>query len=436
MSFADFLSYTWGAIVFLTMISILVAAHEYGHYFFARLFGMGVEEFAIGMGKKLNIWRKTTHDIPVAADYVHDTSAVSQGSVLEGGSVVRSDSQVIQTTTGKVLRETTEFTLRMLPIGGFVRIKGMAPQEDGTETTVPGGFYSKPPWQRLVVLFAGPLASVASGVIVLALLYMFHGQEKPVNRPIFGAIGKGGVAQKADLADGDRILKIDGKSIDTFGQMVQIVSNSPGKKLEFTILKKGATKPVVATLTPEAKEGVRMDENLEIVENNVVLGRIGVSPQFDTVKLGPAAAFKEACSAPADAVKGLARIVVKPARLQEEAGGAITMARATYAATMAGPPYVIWLACMLSISVGIFNLLPFPPLDGGQMLIAFAELLRRGRRLSLQVQNALMSAGLAVVLLLTVTVLVIDIRRVAKPSPSSKSVGTTPDKEPAKSPGK
>jgi membrane-associated protease RseP (regulator of RpoE activity) len=91
------------------------------------------------------------------------------------------------------------------------------------------------------------------------------------------------------------------------------------------------------------------------------------------------------------------------------------MVAATYEATKQGAATVIGLAALLSISVGIFNLLPFPPLDGGQMLIAFAELLRRGRRLSIQVQQALMSGGLAVVLLLTVVVLFIDIQRFTNP---------------------
>src|SRR5207302_10904574 len=113
------------------------AAHEYGHYLFARIFGMGVEEFAIGMGKKLLVWRRKTYPV---------------------GNVEPSGEEAI--TQPPQATETTEFTIRAWPVGGFVRIKGMVPEEDGSEIRIPGGFYSKAPWKRLIVLFAGPLFSV------------------------------------------------------------------------------------------------------------------------------------------------------------------------------------------------------------------------------------------------------------------------------------
>src|SRR5579862_8513403 len=96
MSIASIFSDLRTAVVFLAMISVLVAAHEYGHYVFARLFGMGVEEFAIGMGKKLKVWRRKTYRTPVASGYVHDPSAVSAGLNFEGGSVAKSDSKLIE----------------------------------------------------------------------------------------------------------------------------------------------------------------------------------------------------------------------------------------------------------------------------------------------------------------------------------------------------
>src|SRR3954462_12648190 len=99
---ANLPSYLLTAVVFLVMISVLVAAHEYGHYVFARVFGMGVEEFAIGMGKKLKIWRYKTYEIPVPADYVHDENEISKGSTFEGGSrAVKSE--VIDRPSGRVL---------------------------------------------------------------------------------------------------------------------------------------------------------------------------------------------------------------------------------------------------------------------------------------------------------------------------------------------
>src|SRR5579862_7498544 len=108
MSIASIFSDLRTAVVFLAMISVLVAAHEYGHYVFARLFGMGVEEFAIGMGKKLKVWRRKTYQTPVPYSYIHPEETVSQGSVLEGGDR-KSDAHVIDTGQGKMLVDSTEF---------------------------------------------------------------------------------------------------------------------------------------------------------------------------------------------------------------------------------------------------------------------------------------------------------------------------------------
>src|SRR3954463_16482428 len=92
-------------VLFLVMISVLVAAHEYGHYIFARLFGMGVEEFAIGMGKKLKVWKRKEHIVPVPEDYVHDPNAISAGASFEGGSYAKTNSELIETPSGRALKE-------------------------------------------------------------------------------------------------------------------------------------------------------------------------------------------------------------------------------------------------------------------------------------------------------------------------------------------
>jgi regulator of sigma E protease len=391
------------------MISILVAAHEYGHYYFARLFGMGVEEFAIGMGKKLKIWRTQQHDIPVSDDYVHDPNALSAGASFEGGSIAKTNSKVIDGPDGRVLRETTEFTVRMLPIGGFVRIKGMIPQDDGSEVKIPGGFYSMAPWKRLVVLLAGPVASVLSGMLILIPLYMFYGSPKLVDKPIVDNLFENSVAAKAGLQPGDVILQINGEPTKGLYSLVHTINESTGKPLH--LLYKRGNGLGSTQVIPKEQTVNRIQPDLGQSPEQSQAGTIGIIPKSEVRKLAFAAAIQEAIRGPVDAVQGLIRIIKKPARLKDEAGGAITMIAATQAATEAGPGPTIWLACMLSISVGIFNLLPVPPLDGGQMVMAIAELLRGGKRLSIQVQQTLMNAGVLLVLTLTVVVLFIDVQR-------------------------
>lgn len=422
-------------VVFLTMISILVAAHEYGHYLFARVFNMGVEEFAIGMGKKLRIWRRSETSTPVPADYVHDPNAVSAGMSFEGGSISKTNSRVEDTPAGRMLIEPTEFTIRMLPIGGFVRIKGMVPEEDGSEVHIPGGFYSKPPWQRLVVLVGGPLFSVLAGLIILTTLYSTVGKDMPDNRPVLGQIfekadGKDQPAFKAGLHEGDVIAAVNGTAITSFYQFVKLVNASPKVALKVDYVRQGTHR--TTTLTPDLGSCANFLPDLSpAADSPKVQGLMGVRLPIKHVVLTPPAAFVEACRVPILAVEGLIGIIVHPSRFKDEAGSAVTMVRVTAEATHQGLAKIIEWAGLLSIMVGIFNLLPIPPLDGGQMAMAFAELLRGGRRLSIRVQNTVVNAGVVAVLMLFVAAMVIDVQRLtdrSNPSPPAKHSDKTPGK--------
>ncbi|HWA83433.1 MAG TPA: M50 family metallopeptidase [Fimbriimonadaceae bacterium] len=414
------------AFVFLAMISILVAAHEYGHYLFARLFKMGVEEFAIGMGKKLKIWRRTETAIPIPSSYVHDPNARSAGLTFEGGSISKTSSRVVDTPQGRQLIEPTEFTVRMLPIGGFVRIKGMVPEEDGSEVRIPGGFYSKPPWQRLIVLFGGPLFSVLAGLVILTVVYSTFGEDVPDKRPILGQVhaSENGVdlpAHKAGLQEGDVVTSVNGEPIKTFYDLVKRVNASPNIALKVGYLRDG--KHLTTTLTPELGLSAVLNPDLEVVDSKVQ-GRIGVNPDSLHIVLSVPAAIIAAVDKPIKAVEGLIDIARKPSKFKDEAGSAVTMVAVTAEATHEGVGKIIEWMGLLSIMVGIFNLLPFPPLDGGQMLMAFAELLRGGRRLSIRVQNVVVNAGALAVLTLFAAALVFDVQRLAdrsSPAPSKHS---------------
>jgi Predicted membrane-associated Zn-dependent proteases 1 len=169
-----------GVLVFLLIITVLVAAHEYGHYLFAKIFGMGVEEFAIGFGRN-PIWtyRRKTYRLPIARDQVVEPYSESSASGMPGEMTRRTITPVVvETPEGRYIEETTNFTIRAWPLGGFVRIKGMMPEDDGSEVRIPGGFYSKDPWKRFIVLLAGPVFSVLAGVIMLIGLYSTAGTEK------------------------------------------------------------------------------------------------------------------------------------------------------------------------------------------------------------------------------------------------------------------
>src|SRR5579885_2732160 len=422
----------WVIPVFLVMISALIAAHELGHYLFARLFGMGVEEFAIGFGRKpiWTYWRKSyllpldyadlsQLEAPQQHQHADPSSPVvamtNFATSLEGEPAKHAASVVVDTPNGKALKETTNFTIRPWPVGGFVRIKGMLPEEDGSETELPGGFYSKAPWQRFVVLLAGPAFSVIAGIILLAILYSVSPMEKANQVPVLGTVFKGLPAAKAGLKEGDRVVSIDGQPISSFYQIISIVRSSPGKHLAFVVQRGG--KPLSMTVIPEVDKAPTfvLSPDLEPTNDFQIQGKIGAAWTTMKVQLRPGEAISRALLEPPAVVASLVALLKHPAAIKDEMGGPVTMLAATKAATKSGFGDVVDLAAALSISVGILNLLPFPPLDGGQMVIAFMEMLRRGKRLSIRMQNAVTAAGFMLVMALMAVVMFNDIQRFAGP---------------------
>ncbi len=363
------------------MITALVAAHEYGHFLFARLNGMEVEEFSIGLGKPAWIWMR---------------------------------------------RKGTEYTFRPLPLGGFVRIKGMIPQEDGSETQVPNGFYSKTPLARLAVLFAGPLFSVLAGIALYTILFVTVGIPRPAQQAVLGTVVKDSVASKAGLKDGDVVLKVDGKPVSTWLEMQALVRPHVETPLSLVVNHQGKIENI--TLTPKKSDTPQplVDAKGDPVGGEAYVGQIGVTSSIRTERLSVGEALKESINAPIKLVEGIVGIFIKPSNFGEMVGGPGTIVVATSNATQEGPYEVMLLAAGLSISLGIMNLLPIYPLDGGQMTVAFAELLRRGKRLGIEIQGAVNTVGFALVGLLVISVLWIDFRRFVIPDKSAPIAHSQP----------
>lgn len=415
--FNTLFEYVEYGIVFVVMISVLVAAHELGHYLFARMFNMGVEEFAIGFGSKpLFTWMRRSYVIPIKPG--DDPNNTGQGNPhaadglarLEGSGAPR-EIERIDTPNGPALRETTVFTVRPWPVGGFVRIKGMLPEEDGSETRIPGGFYNHAPWQRFLVLLAGPLFSVLAGIAILTPIFMIDGQTKAQNVPVVGGLTVGQPADRAGIQTGDVIKSVNGTPVDTYYQLVGLVQSSKGSTLRFAVQRDGLTH--ILFVTPELDKVPRpvLGPNLEPTDQMSTAYRIGVLPSDKKTRLAFGAALGEAVQAPIEAVIGILKLFAKPSNFSESVSGPVTMVQLTARAVDAGIWPVLTLSALLSISVGIFNLLPVAPLDGGQMLLAFTEMLRRGKRLSMKAQVYASGVGLTLVAALVVTVLFTDVTR-------------------------
>ena len=434
---SNLLFYGEGAIVFLVILVVLVGAHEYGHYLFARLFNMGVEEFSIGMfgAKPLVTWRRKTYRLPVRpGEDPYKTSSVSGFNMESAGPA--KPVHVVDTPSGQMIEETTDFTVRPWPIGGFVRIKGMMPEEDGSETKIVGGFYSKPPIQRLIVLLAGPAFSVLSGILVMIPVFMTVGDVRPSNEPKIVSMLQEGVAYKAGMRPGDTVLEVNGAPIHSFLELVEMTRSSDGKPLAITFSDKNVTRTVTVTPTLSEEPTPVLGSDLTPTGEMKRQWLLGLVAKGALKRLSLADATMAAIDVPIKTVVNLLGAIKAPSTAKDSLGGPGTMLSVTSEAVQTGFSSVVEVAAIISISVGILNLLPIPPLDGGQMVVAFAEMLRGGRRLSMRVQGTVSTVGLGLVVLLIVTAFAADFQRFEgpkKPPPKIVSQEKTdkPDK-PAK----
>jgi regulator of sigma E protease len=409
MDFGTLLHFAQFIPVFIIMLCVLVAAHEYGHYLAARMFGMGVEEFAIGFGKRpIWTWLRKSYDVQTVEGPAGPSTPIC---ATDGSSALKLEESPAPSQLKLTVKETTDFTVRPWPLGGFVRIKGMVPEEDGSETKIPGGFYSKAPWKRFIVLLAGPVFSVLAGQIILFGIFMIWGQPSAPKHARFEEVFANGPAANAGIKPGDLILSINGQPVSKPFDVVKEIRDNAGKALPIEY--KQGDKVVKSTITPilEDEPSEVQDEKLEATGVKRRQGKLAGRWESSYEPISIADAAKTSALAPVAVVVGLADMFSKPETIKDSVGGPAAIAVATSDAVKKGLDRILIMCAMLSISVGIFNLLPIPPLDGGQMLVAFVEMLRGGRRLSLQVQGAIVAAGMAMVLMIFVSVILLDVTR-------------------------
>ncbi len=453
-------------VTLLIILSILVVAHEWGHFIVARLCGIRVDDFSIGFGKRLF-------------------------------------------RIGK--RGDTEYNVRMLPLGGFVKIAGMEPDEapithakdkvlgqsassdpdageipllaenlgEHTPYTGPDGFYSKPLWQRSLVIFAGPLMSFLLGYVVFCLMGITTGVPTGNTLNKVAMTAPGGEGQRIGLRIGDVITTINGQPVSSGEQMIDLIHGSANKPITLTVKRgdetftKTATpkpllddknKPVLSINTRNpgvlAVLGLQTGDQIAQVNGTDVasasqaqtLLRQAVGRPIDLLVLRhleevhlkglvPATVAQKAptiqekpigllniipvkeikrVSLPASIVYGNKQIgdtflglayLIHHKEVQKAAGGIIFMYQATGLAVKSGLPDVVSMMASLSISLAIFNLLPIPVLDGGHLLTFFIEWVRRGKRLTDQQQQAFLMTGLAIIGVLFVLIMSNDILR-------------------------
>ena len=352
------LQYVYMLPAFLLVLTIIVFVHEMGHYLVARWNGIAIQTFSLGFGPEL---------------------------------------------VGFNDRHGTRWKISMIPLGGYVRFVGdmnaasmpdpelvaALPAEDQRRL-----FVNKNVWQRIAVVAAGPAANVLFTFLVLYVLLLGFGRY--TIPPVISDVVAGGVAQEAGLQAGDKILSVDGFDVRGFEDFQRLISTAPGRAVTIVLERNGADKSIV--LTPE------IATETDQFGNPQRIGRIGVSrnvDQTDVTLYRPNPV--EAVGMTTEDIRFIVERTV--AFLGdffvgrgdvEQLGGPVKVAKVSGEVATLGIVALINLAALLSLNIGIFNLLPVPVLDGGHLLYYVIEAIR-GRPLSQKAQEIGFRVGFAIV---------------------------------------
>jgi len=342
-------------VTFVIALSILVFVHEGGHFLVARWCGVGVRAFALGFGPALLSWRSK--------------------------------------------RTGTLYRLNLVPIGGYCLVLGEDASDENGQGVRGLSYVSRTAWQRLAIVFAGPLVNLLFAFVALWVGAMLVGTPQPTMSTEIGRLVPNDPAQRAGLQLGDTVLAIDGRAITTGEQLVATINAALGKTLTIHYRHAGRVQDVVV-------------RPIALQRGTQRIGIIGISPREIFRPLAPlpalTAALKTGWTFIAETGQGLAGLVVHPAQAASGIAGPIGIARVGIAVQSYGIASYIGFVALLSVSLGMFNLVPLPGLDGGRAFFILLEMLR-GRPLEARREAMVHVAGFAVLLAVVACVTYRDI---------------------------
>lgn len=363
-------------IIFLLVLTLVVFIHELGHFLVARWCGVVVKAFSIGFGPEI---------------------------------------------FGFYDRHGTRWRFAWIPLGGYVKFMDDAdaasrPSPEALERMSPeerkSSFHAKPVWQRAAVVAAGPIANFLLAIAIYTGLNMAVGIR--IMPAYVETVVEGGPAARAGFQPGDKIVAIDGSSVESFDDLQRIVAPNAGNELTFSVLRGSET--VALKVTPDMRE--ERDPFGRMFKRGLIgIQRSTAPDKWQTNTVGPVEAFvrgvKEMWSNVTATISGLGDMV-SGRQSAEQMGGPLLMAEVT--AKVAGlgiEPLIRWVA-LISANIGFLNLLPIPVLDGGHLMFYGIEAVRR-KPLSDRFQQVGFQIGLALIIALMIFVnfndLAIGLRR-------------------------
>lgn len=350
-----------GTIVpFLFVLTIVVFIHEMGHYLVGRLCGIGVQAFSIGFGPEL---------------------------------------------FGFNDRHGTRWKLSLVPLGGYVKFVG----DMNAASTPPDAeemaglseedrrraFHVQPVWKRAATVVAGPLFNFLLTIAVFAVMFGLYGRF--VSDPMVAEVRPGSPAEAAGFLPGDRFLRVDGNRVETFADVQRYVTGRTGDALTFVMLRDDREVELVAT--PE------LSEQTDALGNTIRVGVIGVVNNQEVgqprvVEYGPLESLTQAVFETGDVILRTGQFLKRFVAGREDRcqlGGPVKIADMAGKAAALGFEWLVQLIAMLSVGIGVLNLLPVPPLDGGHLLFYAIEA-ATGRPVSERIMDLVYRAGVLLVL--------------------------------------
>jgi regulator of sigma E protease len=276
---------------------------------------------------------------------------------------------------GKVIGET-EYIISALPLGGYVKMFGENPDDQQvTDADKNGSFAHKPVWQRFMVVLAGPLFNLLFSVVLFFLVYSFVGIPTALDTTRIGKVNENSPAAVAGLQTGDVILRIDDKETIGWLDVLEAVKNSGGNPVDVVVQRGGERVNVAIVPAIDAVRNVFGEE----VEKRYMIGIMKADEliyQESTLLEALQSACRQTWMYISLTVLGFIKIIqqVVPA---SEIGGPILIAQIAGEQMKAGWLNLIYFMSLLSVNLGILNLLPIPVLDGGHLLFLTIEGVRR-----------------------------------------------------------
>ncbi|MBP3038375.1 RIP metalloprotease RseP [Bacillaceae bacterium Marseille-Q3522] len=413
-------------IAFIIIFGALVFFHELGHFVFAKRAGILCREFAIGFGPKVFSFKKnetlyTIRLLPLGG-FVRmageDPEIVELKPGYRVGLLFDEENKVstIILTNKEKYPNARQIEVEYADLEHELVIKGYAEDdeeekvlsfpvketavfiENGAETQIAPyhrQFSSKKLSQRTMTIFAGPMMNFVLAFVVFALIGLLQGV--PSTEPVLGEITDDGAAKAAGLQKGDTVLSVDGAEISSWDDVVEIIRENPEQQLEFTINRNGREMDIPVTPVKTTVEGE-------------TFGIIGV---YTSLEYSPLKAIAngatETYAWTVEIIRMLGKLITGQFSIDALSGPA-GIYKATEEVAKSGVFYLMRWAGLLSINLGIMNLLPIPALDGGRLMFFAVEAVR-GKPIDKQKEGMVHFIGFALLMLLMLVVTWNDIQR-------------------------